>query len=290
MKKLGIPIFIVLVVAALLVGVNSLYIIKENEYGAITRFSRIVEIKQEPGIYVRVPILDTVTKLPKNKMVYDLNPSEVLTGDKKAMVVDNYTVWQIDDPQRFVQTVTYISVMEERLAEAVYNTVKNTLGSIDQNDIINAGDSQRFQINQRITDTVNGQLANYGVSIISAEIKRLDLPEDNEQAVCNRMISEREQMAASYVADGRYEAKIIENETDKEITILVSEAKAEAEKMRGEGESEYMRILSEAYNTAEKAEFYEFLRTLEAAKASMKGEKTLILPQNSPIAKIFMGN
>jgi membrane protease subunit HflC len=132
------------------------------------------------------------------------------------------------------------------------------------------------------------QLKNYGVSIISAEIKRLDLPDDNEQAVCNRMISEREQMAASYVADGKYEAKKIENETDKEVAIIISSAKADGEKMRGEGESEYMRILSEAYNTSDKAEFYEFLRTLQAVKVSVTGDKTLILPKDSPIAKIFM--
>lgn len=288
MKKIVKPIIVIILIIAVLTGLNALYIVRENEYAAIIRFSKIMDIKSEPGLYFRVPALDTVSKLPKNQMVYDLNPSEVLTGDKKAMVVDNYTVWKIDDPLRFIQTVSYISVMEERLAEAVYNAVKNTLGGIDQTEIINSGDSQRNEINKRITDTVNAQLENYGVSIISAEIKRLDLPDDNEQAVCNRMISEREQMAASYLADGKYEAKKIENETDKEVAIIISAAKAEAEKMRGEGESEYMRILSEAYNTSEKAEFYEFLRTLEAAKTAITGDKTLILPKNSPIANIFV--
>lgn len=288
MKKLIKPLLVLVVVIVALAGLNSLYIVRENEYAAITRFSKIMEVKSQPGLYFRTPMLDSVSKLPKNQMVYDLNPSEVLTGDKKAMVVDNYTVWKIDDPLRFVQTVSYISVMEERLAEAVYNAVKNTLGGINQTDIINSGDSQRNEINKRITDTVNIQLKNYGVSIISAEIKRLDLPEANEQAVCNRMISERQQMAASYVADGKYEAKKIENETDKEVSIIVSQAKAEAEKMRGEGENEYMRILSDAYNTPEKAEFYEFLRTLDAAKISITGDKTLILPKESPIARIFV--
>lgn len=288
MKKAVKAITVVLLLVILFTGLNTLYIVQENEYAVITRFAKIVEIKSEPGLYVRLPFLDSVGKLPKNQMVYDLNPSEVLTGDKKAMVVDNYTIWKIDDPLRFVQTVSYISVMEERLAEAVYNAVKNTLGGIDQNQIINSQDSQRNQINQKITDTVNTQLRNYGVSIISAEIKRLDLPEDNEQAVWKRMISEREQMAASYVADGKYEAKKIENETDKEVAIIVSSAKADAEKLKGEGESEYMRILAGAYDSAEKAEFYEFLRTLEAAKVSVKGDKTLILPKDSPIARIFM--
>ncbi|MPM60372.1 Modulator of FtsH protease HflC [bioreactor metagenome] len=287
MKKMKTSIFVILVLVILFSAVGSMYIVKENEYASVMRFSKVTDIKSEPGLYIRIPFLDSIAKLPKNQMIYDLNPSEVITADKKTLVVDSYTVWKIDDPLRFIQTVAYTTVMEERLNVAVYNAVKNTLGGINQTDIINAGDSSRAAVNNTITEQINSQLANYGVSVISTEIKRLDLPQDNEEAVCKRMITEREQMAASYIADGKYEAKKIENETDKQVQITISEAKATSEKLRGEGENQYMKILAEAYNTPEKADFYEFIRTLEAAKKSFTGEKTLILDKDSPIVKIF---
>ena len=222
-------------------------------------------------------------------MMYDIPPSEVLTGDKKTLVVDNFTVWQIDDPYTFMRTVSRISEMENRIDAIVYNAVKNTLGTMDQTAIINSDNSSIDDVNNKITELVNAQLKNYGVSTVAVEIKRFDLPEDNESAVYNRMISERTQMAESFRAEGNLEASKIINETDKEVAILLSKASATAEELKGQGESEYMKIIAEAYSTEDRMNYYEFIRSLEALKVTMKGEKTLILPADSFIVRVLNG-
>ncbi|MDD4679040.1 MAG: protease modulator HflC, partial [Tissierellia bacterium] len=207
----------------------------------------------------------------------------------KTLVVDNFAVWQIDDPYTFMRTVSRITEMENRIDAVVYNAVKNTLGTMDQTTIINSDNRSIDDVNTKITEMVNVQLKNYGVSTVAVEIKRLDLPNDNESAVYNRMISERTQMAESFRAEGNLEASKVVNETDKEVGILLSKASATAEELKGEGESEYMKIIAEAYSTEDRVDYYEFIRSLEALKVTMKGEKTLILPADNYIVKILNG-
>ncbi len=278
-------IFIILVVSL----TNSTYIVKENEYAYVTRFSKFVKIQDTAGLHFKFPALDKIEKIPQYRMMYDIPPSEVLTGDKKTLVVDNFAVWQIDDPYTFMKTVSRISEMENRIDAVVYNAVKNTLGTMDQTAIINSDNRSIDDVNIKITELVNAQLKNYGVSTVAVEIKRLDLPKDNEAAVYNRMISERTQMAESFRAGGNLEASKVVNETDKEVGILLSKASATAEELKGQGESEYMKIIAEAYSTDDRVDYYEFIRSLEALKVTMKGEKTLILPADNFIVKVLNG-
>lgn len=289
-SKLGLFIKLFLLIALIILFTNSTYIVRENEYAYVTRFSKFVEIKDTAGLHFKLPVLDKIEKLPHYRMMYDIPPSEVLTGDKKTLVVDNFAVWQIDDPYTFMRTVSRISEMENRIDAVVYNAVKNTLGSMDQTTIINSDKSSIDDVNTKITELVNGQLKNYGVSTVAVEIKRLDLPHDNEAAVYNRMISERMQMAESFRAEGNLEASKVVNETDKEVGILLSRASATAEELKGQGESEYMKIIAEAYSTDDRMNYYEFIRSLEALKVAMKGEKTLILPADNFIVRVLNGN
>ncbi len=279
-------IFIVLVVSI----TNTAYIVRENEYAYVTRFSKFVKIQDTAGLHFKLPLLDKIEKIPQFRMMYDIPPSEVLTGDKKTLVVDNFTVWQIDDPYTFMRTVSRISEMENRIDAVVYNAVKNTLGTMDQTSIINSDNSSIDDVNDKITELVNAQLKNYGVSTVAVEIKRLDLPKDNESAVFNRMISERTQMAESFRAEGNLEASKVVNETDKEVGILLSKASAAAEELKGQGEGEYMKIIAEAYSTEDRMDYYEFIRSLEALKVTMKGEKTLILPADNFIVRVLNGH
>jgi membrane protease subunit HflC len=284
------------VIIALIVVVSMAYTVAEDQYGIIRQFGKVVDIRTEPGLYFKIPMVQEISYLPKNKRVYDVPSSDVLTSDKKALVVDNYVIWSIVDPLTFVQRVGTIEEMEKRLDAAIYSVVKNTMGTKEQSDIIQAGSGgqgNRNEVNKAITESVNSQInEEYGVSVISVEIKRLDLPTDNEAAVYNRMISDREQIAASYKAEGDLEASKIRNETDKSASIILSTANAEAERIKGEGEAEYMRIIASAYDSVQEQEFYEFTRSLEAARKSMMtngNKKVLILPADSTIAKIFMG-
>jgi membrane protease subunit HflC len=220
-------------------------------------------------------------------MIYNVNPSEVLTADKKAMIVDSYSIWSIEDVTTFIRTVGNISEMQKRIDASTYSVIKNMMGSLVQSEIITDGESGRTSLNNQITSAVAAQLKGYGVQIQTVEIKRFDLPSDNEAAVFDRMISERSQMAATFKAEGEFEAAKIRNETDKEVEILLGEARAQAQRLVGEGEETYMSIIKDLYNDPEKAEFYVFVRELEAARKALNSDTTLILGPNSPLARII---
>ena len=277
----------VVAIAAIIVLSSSLYTVNEGEFAYITQFGAIKNIQTEAGLKFKVPFVQDVNRLTKKQMVYNVNQSEVLTADKKAMIVDSYSIWSIQDVTTFIRTVGNITEMQKRIDASTYSVIKNVMGSLQQNEIIADTESGRTSLNQQITDQVAANLKGYGVLLRTVEIKRFDLPSDNTAAVFDRMISERAQMAASYEADGEYEAAKIRNETDKEIEILIGEAKAQASKLQGEGEEEYMSTLKDLYNDPDKASFYLFVRQLEALKTSLQGDKTLILGADSPLAKIL---
>ena len=284
MKK-WIILAVILFVAVIVLG-SSIYMVQEGEYAYVTQFCEIKLIHTDAGLYMKIPFLQDVNKLTQKQMIYNINSSEVLTADKKAMIVDSYAIWRIDNVTTFIRTVNNIPEMQKRIDASTYSVIKNLMGQLEQSEIITDSDEGRSTLNNEITDLVSRSLDLYGVSIQSIEIKRFDLPEDNTTAVFTRMISERSQMAASYKAEGEYEAAKIRNETDKEIAILLGEAQAASQRLRGEGEEEYMRILKELYNDSDKADFYLFVRELEAIKASLKGQKTVILGSDSPITQI----
>ena len=277
----------IIAIVAIIILANVFYTVPEGESVYVTQFGAIRQIRIEAGLYLKWPFIQDVNRITKKQMIYNVNPSEVLTADKKAMIVDSYSIWQITDVTTFIRTVNNISEMQKRIDASAYSVIKNVMGQMQQSEIITEGEGSRTSLNKTITDQVAGSLKAYGVNILTVEIKRFDLPADNTDAVYARMISERSQMAASYKADGEYEAAKIRNETDKEVSIILSEAESEAQKLLGEGEEEYMKILKELYNDPEKADFYIFVRELDALKKSLQGEKTIILGPDSPLAKIL---
>ena len=289
MKKAIIIGAIVLVLVVLVA--TSVYTVEENQYACVFRFSEIVEVKSEPGLHFKIPFLDTVEYFSKATMFYDIPPSDVLTSDKQNMTVDCYILWNIADPQQFYRALGTTLEAEERLDAITYSALKTAMGTLAQADIINMNDgAERNEIYESITTTVDKQATAYGIHVEDVKIKQFDLPESNLNAVYTRMISERNQMAEKYAADGNYEASVIRNAVDKEVNIIVSDAQAEAAKLEAEGEAEYMQRLAEAYDTQDKKEFYEFTLALDALKKSLTGdEKTIILDKDSPLAQILMG-
>ena len=281
---------IILVLAAVL-AVNSMFAVRENQYACTVRFSKIIDTTDTAGLHFKVPFLDSVKYFSKATQFYDIPPSEVLTSDKQNMTVDCYILWSISDPKLFYQTLGSTAVAEQRLDALTYNELKTVMGTLAQADIINMNDgAERNRIYEGISSDVDALAKTYGIHVEDVKIKQFDLPESNLNAVYSRMISERNQMAEKYTADGNYEASIIRNNVDKQVDIIVSNAEAEAAKLQAEGEAEYMRMLAEAYDSKDKQEFYEFTLALDALKQSLKGDqKTVILDGNSELAKILMG-
>ena len=289
MKK---KIILIAVIAVLVICLaNSVYTVKENEYACTVRFSQIIGTTSEAGLHFKVPFLDSVRYFTSATMLYDIPPSEVLTSDKQNMTVDCYILWSISDPKLFYQTLGNATVAEERLNALTYNELKTVMGTLAQADIINMEDgSKRNEIYDSIATDVDALATQYGIDVEDVKIKRFDLPESNLNAVYSRMISERNQIAEKYTANGSYEASKIRNDVDKQVNIIISNAEAEAAKLEAEGEQEYMQLLAAAYDTQAKKDFYEFTLALDALKQSLNGEeKTVILDSSSELAQILMG-
>lgn len=286
MKKKIAAVLIVVILLGIL-G-SSVVVTAENEYTLVRQFGRISKVVDQPGVSMKIPFVQTTDTYPKQTLLYDLVPSEVITRDKKTMITDSYVLWRISDPMRFAQTLNGSTTnAESRINTSVYNALKNAISSMNQDEVITSRDGE---LSAMVMEQIDAGMDQYGIELLMFETKQLDLPEDNKAAVYERMISERDNIAATYTAEGNSEAQVIRNTTDKEVAISISEAEKQAEILIAEGEAEYMRILSEAYDTEEKTEFYSFVRSLDALRSSMTGdEKTVVLSADSPIAQIFSG-
>ena len=290
--KMKIWIVAAVVALVVIIGISSsMYTVAEDQYACVFRFSEIVDTTGEAGLHFKIPFVDSVKYYPKATQFYDIPPSEVLTSDKQNMTVDCYILWSISDPKQFYRALGTTVEAEERLNAITYNALKTAMGTLAQADIINMNDgAERNDIYESIATTVDNQAVAYGIHVEDVKIKQFDLPDSNLNAVYARMISERNQMAEKYAADGNYEASIIRNEVDKQVNILITNAEAEAAKLEAEGEAEYMRLLAAAYDTPDKKAFYEFTLALDALKKSLTGdEKTVILDADSELARILMG-
>ncbi len=317
-KKSRLWIWAVLILLVIILIDSSAVVCHENEYKLIRRFGRVERTVSSAGLAFKIPFIESVDTIPRQIMLYDIPPSDVITSDKKSMIIDSYVLWEVTDPLLFAQTLSCsIANAENRIDMLVYNAMKNKISNMTQDEVIRSRDGkmtvtdivaqedvqnndivleentkvvQIKSLTEEIMDHIGTVYEQYGIKIITVEVKKLDLPDDNKQAVYTRMISERENIAAQYTAEGASQAQMIKNTTDKEVSIMLSEAGAKAETVIAEGEAEYMRILSDAYADEEKSDFYTFVRALDAAKEGLKGtgaEKTLILPPDSPLAEIF---
>ncbi len=268
----------------------SFYVVGPNEYAALFEFGKIVSVTDTPGIKYKLPTVNTVRIISKRLHLYDIPRSGVITKDKKSMISDNYVTWRVIDPVKYIQTLNAVEARaRERIEAAVYNAVKNVISSMTQDEVIEA---RGGRLSTKIAEDSNSDIGMYGIAIVQTEMKAIDLPDDNKSAVYERMISERQNIAASYTAEGNSEAQKIRNRTDREAAIKSAEAEEKAAVLIAEGEAQYMKILQGAYDTPEKAEFYNFLRSLDALKKSLKGngEKIIILDKNSSLGKILNAN
>lgn len=279
-------IVIVILIFLIIIASNAAAVVTNaNEYTLVKQFGKVETIISEAGLSFKIPFVQTTDKLPKAIQIYDMAASDVITQDKKSMVADSYVLWKISDPKLFVQSLNSITNAENRINTTVYNSIKSVISSMDQTEIISGRDGA---LDLAIMNSIGDTMHNYGIEVISIEMKHLDLPSDNKAAVYERMISERNNKAATYTAEGESSAKKIRTQTDFEIAVKVSEAQSEAEKIIADGEAQYMKILSEVYADELRSNFYTFVLSLDAAKASMTGDdKTLILTSDSPLAEVF---
>ncbi len=289
MKRLmGNMLGVILLVAALVSAAGSPVVTYPNEYKLIRQFGEIVRVVDTPGVSFKIPFVQSSASVPRALQLYDIPKSDVITRDKKSMIADAFVLWKVSDPVLFTRHLNgQVAQAQSRISASVFSSMKSVISNMDQAEII---ENRNGKLVLDISGNIGSSLDGYGIQVLAVETKSLDMPDDNKQAVYDRMISERNNIAASYTAQGKSSAQKIKNDTTKEVSVMKSEARAQAEKIMAEGEAQYMQILSDAYNDASKADFYNFVRSLDAARSALEGgNNTLILDKSSPMAQIFYG-
>lgn len=267
----------------------NVYIVKENEYRIVRQFGEIKRIVQTPGINIKVPFIQSVEMLPKSQMTHNVSEEEINTRDKKRIIIDNYAVWKITDPGKMISNARTIVNAQLRMEEFIYSVVRTELGQLDYVDVVNDENSSRGSLNDRVTERVNEFLndGNYGIEVVDVRMKRIDLPEENEQSIYTRMISERQSTAQTYLSEGDADKSRIEAETDREVKEMLATAKKEAAIIHAEGESEAAKIYNSTFS--KDPEFYDLYRTLQSYSKTIGEDTMIILPTDSPYTKLLTG-
>jgi membrane protease subunit HflC len=286
-SKIGI--FFLVLIAILIFIFTNVFIVKEGEYRVIRQFGEVVRIEDSPGLSYKLPFIQSVSTLPKYQMTYDVSEAEINTKDKKRMIIDNYAIWRIQDPKKMITNARTVEKAESRMEEFIYSVVRAELGQLNYDEIINDEKSSRGSLNDRVTEKVNELLTqdNYGIVLVDVRMKRTDLPAENEQSVYTRMISERESKAQEYLSMGDAEKNRIVADTDREVKEMLAKAQADAEVIRAEGEGEAAKIYNQSFS--KDPSFYELYRTLESYKKTINEKSVIVLPSDSPYARLLMG-
>ena len=271
---------IIIIVLILIVANLSLFIVDETRQAIVLQLGKPIKAIQQPGLNWKLPFIQNVVYFEDRLLVYDAAPTEIITKDKKTLIVDNYARWKITNPLRFLQTVRDLNGAQARLDDIIYSELRVDLGLFNMTEIVS---EIREEIMERVTKISNEKSATYGIEIVDVRIKRVDLPPENEKFIFDRMKAERERIAKQYRAEGQEESAKIIAETEKEKTIILAEAYKTAETTRGEGDAEAVKIYAQSFN--KDPEFYKFLRTLDAYKITFKDKTTALLSADSEFLK-----
>lgn len=271
---------IILIVAILFIANLSLFILDETKQAIVLQFGKPIRAIKDPGLNWKLPFIQNVVFFEDRLLVYDAAPTEIITKDKKTLIVDNYARWKIIDPLKFLQTVRDLNGAQARLDDIIYSELRVDLGLFDMSEIVS---ERREGIMKRVTEISNEKANTYGIEIVDVRIKRVDLPPENEKYIFDRMRAERERIAKQYRAEGQEESAKIIAETEREKTVILAEAYKTAQTLKGEGEAESVKIYAESFN--QDPEFYKFYRTLEAYRKTFKDKTTVLLSTDSEFLK-----
>jgi membrane protease subunit HflC len=278
MKKI-IPLA-VLVLLAVIVGLQSAYTVDETQVAVVLQLGKPVGEPKQPGLHFKTPFVQNVLYFDRRILEYDANPAEILTKDKKAMIVDNFTKWRIRDPLQFYRTVRTFSGAQARLDDVVYAQIRESLGRFTLTEIVS---QERAEIMEEVTKKSSRLINEYGIEVVDVRIKRTDLPPENERAIFGRMRAERQRQAKQYRSEGQEESAKIRSAAERERTVLLAEAEREAAVLRGEGDAQATATYARALEQS--PEFYSFKRSLEAYEESLKESTSIVLTPESDFFK-----
>ena len=277
MKRFSIAIFTLIILFVL----STIIVVDETEQIVILQFGKPVQTITNPGLNFKFPApIQVSNSFDKRLLEYDVPPEEILSRDKKSLIIDNYVRWRIVDPLLFLQTVRAIPTAKTRLDDIVYSELRQELGNHDMAEIIT---ETRELIMEKVTVASNEETSKYGIEVIDVRIRRVDLPRENEASIYARMEAERKRQANKFRSEGEEEAQKIRAATDRDKTVILAEAYKTAQQIRGEGEAEALDIYATSFS--KDPDFYEFLRTLETYEKVIDKKTTLVLPGDSKLFK-----
>jgi membrane protease subunit HflC len=277
MKRISIALFVLAVLFAL----STIITVDETEQIVILQFGKPVRTIKEPGLNFKLPApIQVSNSFEKRLLEYDVPPEEILSRDKKSLIIDNYVRWRIVDPLLFLQTVKAVPTAKTRLDDIVYSELRQELGTHDMVEIIT---ENRELIMDKVTTASNEETSKYGIEVVDVRIRRVDLPQENEASIYARMEAERKRQANKFRSEGEEEAQKIRAATDRDKTVILADAYKQAQEIRGEGEAKALDIYATSFS--KDPDFYEFLRTLETYEKVIDKKTTLVLPGDSKLFK-----
>ncbi len=271
---------IAIIVLLFVLGASPLFIMDITQTAIVVQLGKPQRNITEPGLKVKMPFIEEVTYFDKRLLDYDSSAQEVITQDKKTLLIDNFAKWRITDPLKVYQAFQTQRGALRRLDDIIYSELRVEVGRHDLSDIVS---KTRSDVMAVVTQRANEKAAVYGIEIQDVRIKRADLPEQNEKAVFARMQAERERQAKQYRAEGAEEAQKIRSEAEKDREIILADAYKTSEELRGEGDAKAFKIYASAYRQDQR--FFEFTRSMEAYKKSFAGSSTIVMSPDSEFFK-----
>lgn len=273
----------IIAVIVIVVAAFSLFTVDPTQQALVLRFGEPVrDLIDAPGLYARVPFIDSVVYIDKRILALDNERQEVLVADNQRLEVDAFVRYRIADPLLFYQSVLNVQGANSQLGGMLNSALRRTLSEASISDIVR---NRRDQLMTEIRDSVRGGAKRFGIEVIDVRIKRADLPEENSEAVFRRMQAERQQRAASYRAMGAQQSQEIRAEADRKVTVTIATAQQQSEQIRGEGDGERNRIFAEAYGAD--PEFFAFYRSMQAYDTAFKGDARAVLTPKSDFFRYF---
>ena len=274
---------LVIIVLCLIVFFTTVFTVDERQQVVILQFGDPIRTITEPGLHFKLPVpFQNIVRFDDRLLEYDVSPEEVLSKDKKSLIVDNYVRWKITNPLVFLQTVQAIPTAITRMDDIIYSELRRELGTHNMTEIIT---ETREEIMEKVTENSDKATDQYGIEVVDVRIKRVDLPKENEQSIYARMEAERNRQANKFRSEGDEEAQKIRASTEKDKTIILAVAYKESQEIRGLGEAQALEIYAKTFN--KDVDFYEFLRTLETYKKVIDDKTTLVLPADSKLFKML---
>ena len=277
---------LLVLVLVLVFALNSFFFkVREDRQVVVTRFGKPVRVLRDAGLNYRVPFVEQLTYFDRRLLEYDSNPTEIITQDKKSLVVDNFSRWRIIDPLQFLRTVRNEIGAQARLDDIIYSELRQELGRKDLSDIVS---KDRAQLMAKVTKASDKKAREYGIEIVDVRLKRADLPVENLNAIYGRMQAERQRIARQYRSEGKEQAQKIRAETNRERDVLLAEAYEQEQITKGEGDAKSIDLNAQAFGQDQ--EFYAFLKSLEVYRSSLKNKTTLLMPADSDFLRFLQGS